>query len=90
MEIISKTEKKEKHQSSPNRIPTNINIFKVKCKTVSTNTKNCNKTGKDTETVLKFIKVCHNLLQFGETTFIYKYISFYSAFFPIYLFLNLS
>lgn len=45
-----KTGKKEKHQSSPNRIPTNINIFNVKCKTVSTNTKNCNKTGKDTET----------------------------------------
>lgn len=50
MEIISKTGKKEKHQSSPNRIPTNINIFNVKCKTASTNTKNCNKTGKDTET----------------------------------------
>lgn len=27
-----------------------INIFKVKCKTVTTNTKNCNKTGNDTET----------------------------------------
>lgn len=48
--LSPRQEKKEKHQSSPNRIPTNINIFKVKCKTVSTNTKNCNKTGKDTET----------------------------------------
>lgn len=56
MEIISKTGKKEKHQSSPNRIPTNINIFNVKCKTVSTNTKNCNKTGKTQRHSVKVYK----------------------------------
>lgn len=50
MEIISKTGKKKNTNHHQTEFLQIINIFKVKCKTVSTNTKNCNKTGNDTET----------------------------------------